>query len=226
MAAMLHAMDDELQLLLDKLDELQITEETLIIFTSDNGGVHWGTGKKKDAINSIPVTSNYPLRGGKCSWFEGGVRVPMTIRWPGKIPTEKRTETPVHLIDIYPTVLNAAGIEPMAGQILDGLDLMPLFESQVIPDRPLFCHFPRSRTTEDNMPGGSFVRLGDYKLIRLYGGADDGGDRYILYNLKDDIGETTDIAKDYPEKVASMEKKLNAWLTETGALVPKPNPAY
>ncbi|MGB0414170.1 MAG: sulfatase [Coraliomargarita sp.] len=226
MAAMLHGMDQELEVLLDKLDELQLTEETLIIFTSDNGGVHWEMSKKKDAPYSMPVTSNYPLRGGKCSWFEGGVRVPMTIRWPGKIPARQRTETPAHIIDIYPTVLNAAGIEPQPGQILDGVDLTPLLENQTIPERPLFCHFPRSSTTEDQLPGGSFVRMGNYKLIRMYGGADDGSDRYILYNLKDDIGETTDVAKDYPEKVASMKKKLNAWLAETGALVPKPNPAY
>jgi len=226
MAAMLHAMDQELEVLLNKLDELKLTEETLIIFVSDNGGVHWSMAKKKKSNFGMPATSNYPLRGGKCSWFEGGVRVPMTIRWPGKIPAKQRIETPAHIIDIYPTVLKAAGIEPQPDQILDGVDLTPLLEDKTIPERPLFCHFPRHSTTEDELPGGSFIRLGDNKLIRMYGAEEDGRDKYILYNLKEDIGETKDVSDQYPEKTASMKKRLDSWLADTGTLVPKPNPDY
>ncbi|MCM8530939.1 MAG: sulfatase [Lentisphaeraceae bacterium] len=228
MAAMLHAMDKEFEVLLNKLDDLKIADNTMVIFASDNGGVHWEMGKKKKQGHkyAIPVTSNYPLRGGKCSWFEGGIRVPMTIRWPGKVAPNQRVDTPVHLIDLYPTILSAIQAKPKADQVLDGLDLSPLFQNGTLPERPLFCHFPRNLTTEEKLPGASYIRLGDYKLIRMYGGEDDCSDKYILYNIKKDIGETLDISAQFPEKTAQLKKKLNSWLQETGTLMPKPNPAY
>ncbi|MCH2208982.1 MAG: sulfatase [Lentisphaerales bacterium] len=226
MAAMLHSMDNELEVILNKLDELKLTDNTLVVFASDNGGVHWEMGKKKGHKYKMPVTSNYPLRGGKCSWFEGGVRIPMTIRWPGNVPANQKSNTPVHLIDLYPTILSAVKAKPKTEQILDGLDLAPLFQNESLQERPLFCHFPRNLTTEKGMSGASFIRLGDYKLIRMYGGNADRSDKYILYNVKNDIGEADDISAQFPEKTAELKKKLNSWLKETGTLIPKPNPAY
>ena len=105
------------------------------------------------------------------------------------------------------------------------MDLTPLFKTGKLANRPLFCHFPRSITTA-NTAGGSFVRAGDYKLIREYGANDDASDRYILYNLRDDIGETNDISAKLPEMTATLKKYLNDWLNNSGTLVPKPNPAY
>ena len=100
------------------------------------------------------------------------------------------------------------------------------FQNKTIAERPLFCHFPRNLTTEKKgLPGASYVRLGDYKLIRIYGGNDDRSDKYVLYNIKNDISESKDIAKQF-EKTAELKKKLNTWLKETGTLMPKPNPAY
>lgn len=230
MAAMLHAMDRELKTLLDKLDELKLAQDTLVVFISDNGGVHFPmkiNSEISKAYAGMPPTVNGPLRGGKCTYFEGGVRVPMLIRWPGKIRRQTTTDAPVHLIDLYPTILAATGTKPQTDQVLDGIDLSPLFRAgETFPERPLFCHFPRKHIVADNLPGGSFIRSGDYKLIRIYGGGENGADRFVLYNLKDDIGETTDLAAAMPEKTARLRKQLNDWLTQTGALIPKPNPAY
>ena len=159
---------------INKLDELKLTDDTMIIFASDNGGMHWNMSKKEGHKYTPPITSNYPLRGGKCSWFEGGVSIPMTIKWPGKVAPNQRIDTPVHLIDLYPTILSAVQAKPKPEQVLDGLDLSPLFQNGTLPERPLFCHFPRNSTTADKLPGASFIRLGDYKLIRMYGGEENG----------------------------------------------------
>ncbi len=228
MAAMLHAMDHELKVLLDKLDELDLAKDTIVIFTSDNGGCHWSMAKKSKQKNAATenITANLPLRGGKCSWYEGGVRVPMIVRWPGQAAANTSLDVPVHLIDIYPTVLAAIDAQPKPDQVLDGLDLAPLFAQEAFPERPLFCHFTRKLTTAGT-PGGSFVRMGDFKLIRVYGGIKKGGhDKYILYNISEDIGETQDVSEAHPEKVKLLKERLNLWLSDTGAMVPQPNPTY
>ncbi|MEM6777471.1 MAG: sulfatase [Planctomycetota bacterium] len=229
MAAMLHAMDQSLKTLLDKLDSLGLAENTIVIFASDNGGVHFpmkGRSEIAKPFDGVPVTDNGPLRGGKCSWFEGGVRVPMVIRWPGHSGAGHSCETPVHLIDLYPTLLGITGSSPRPGQVLDGVDMSPLLTGETIPERPLYCHFPRTKTTVDQIPGGSFIRSGDYKLVRVYDYASDTSGRKLLFNLKDDLGETKNLAEELPEVVLSLEAQLDAWLAETNAMVPRPNPRY
>jgi arylsulfatase A-like enzyme len=226
MGGMLHAMDDSVGAVLKKLDELGLAEETIVIFLSDNGGVHWANDKVRKYAG-VPITSNVPLRGGKCCFYEGGVRVPMIVRWPGKAKAGSRCETPVHAVDMYPTLSEIAGARPPGDKVLDGESIVPLLTGAgSLKREALYCHFPRQSTTAGTV-GGSFVRTGDYKLIRLWGeGATSGEHGYELYNLREDIGESKNLAEKMPEKVREMSAMLDEWLAKTGALIPKPNPNY
>ena len=226
MGGMLHAMDDSVGTVLRKLDELGLAEETIVIFLSDNGGVHWANDKSPK-YKGLPITSNAPLRGGKCCFYEGGVRVPMIVRWPGKVEAGSRCGTPVHAVDIYPTLAELAGAKPPGEKVLDGESIVPLLTGTgSLKREALYCHFPRSSTTAGTV-GGSFVRKGDYKLIRLWGeGTANTEHAYELYNLRNDLSESNNLAKKMPEKVKAMSAMLDKWLTETSALIPKPNPNY
>jgi arylsulfatase A-like enzyme len=197
-AAMVSGLDDGVGRLLKKLDELGLAENTLVIFTSDNGGLE-------------PKTSNLPLRGGKGGPYEGGLRVPALVRWPGKVKPGGVSDTPVISPDFYPTVLEAAGVKVGPRQVIDGLSLVPLLTGAVPPDRPaLYWHFPHCD------PGPySVVRQGDLKLIEFIG---DG--RYELYNLREDREETTNLADRMPEKRATLRRDLARWREAVGAQLP------
>ncbi len=230
MAAMLHAMDESLGRILDKLDALKLTENTVFIFLSDNGGCNWDMkikgSRDPDAPALPPITSNEPLRGGKCCFYEGGVRVPMIVRWPNVIAPGTVCEVPVHAIDLYPTLMELAGATPIEGKILDGESLVPLLSGTGRLQRDAtFCHFPRSSTTAGTN-GGSFVRQGDFKLIRVWGAGPKGEDVLELYNLRNDIGESSNLAETLPEKAAAMNAMLQEWLEATDVLLPKKNPLY
>jgi arylsulfatase A-like enzyme len=231
-AAMVHGLDNALGRILDKLDELDISENTVVIFVSDNGGVSWEKSMSERATIPFPgyekwlqtkATSNAPLRGHKHTYYEGGVRVPMIIRWPGVVDEASSNSKPVHVIDFYPTLLEIAGVNPREDHLLDGVSLVPLLKGRNLKARPLFCHFPRAGF---GMEGGSFVRQGDYKLIRIYGDGPDRADRFELYDIEADIGETRDLSDQMPDKVNELTEVLNNWLDKTGALMPKKNPDY
>ena len=217
-AAMIESLDEGVGRLMAALDELGIARDTLVLFTSDNGGV-WRTSKQ------------WPLRCGKGSYYEGGIREPMFVRWPGKIEPNSRCSVPVSGIDFFPTFLEAAGAETPKGKLLDGRSLIPLLtQSGTIQSRPLFWHFPiylqgggsESRDPKFRTRPGSVVRHGDWKLHEYF---EDGG--LELYNLKDDIGEKNDLAAKEPERVQELHRLLKAWRAETGAPVPsEPNPKY
>jgi arylsulfatase A-like enzyme len=225
MAAMLRSMDDSLGTLLDQLDALNLATNTLFVFLSDNGGVHW-PNKARGLEDPMPPTSNLPLRGGKCCFYEGGIRVPMIVRWPGKVQPGGTCDVPVHAFDFYPTFLNAARLDPGEGQVLDGENLLPLFrQSGALQRDALFGHFPRASTTAGTV-GGSWVREGHFKLIRLWFGASDGSHAYELYDLKQDIGEQQDLAASMPDRVKRMAGRLDAWLTDTAAFLPTKNPRW
>ncbi len=227
MAAMLYSMDESVGKVLEKLDELQLADDTLVVFVSDNGGCHWNTkGAASKELLETPITSNEPLRGGKCSFYEGGVRVPLIVRWPGKVKAASRCSIPVHVVDFYPTLLEAVGAEPASKKILDGESIVPLLtQTGGLTRDAIFCHFPRSRTTADTV-GGSFVRQGDYKLICFWGDGPDRANRYELYNLRKDIGESMDLSESMPEKVSKLSAILDAHLDRIGAKLPIRNPAY
>jgi arylsulfatase A-like enzyme len=240
MASMLKSVDESLGRILDKLDAAGLTENTLFVFTSDNGGnTHSNTAEdfenskiqpghpkydfmedwKKWAGSEGP-TNNLPLREGKGRIYEGGQRVPLMIRWPGHVEAGVTTDALVHLVDFYPTILDAVGLEKPDNHILDGVSLVPILEKKGELERAaIFNWFPHL------IPAVS-VRAGDWKLIRRWEPHRDYPELRELYNLNEDLGETTNLAAKMPEKVAELETLMDGFIKETGALVPIPNPGY
>jgi len=211
-AGMIETMDDAVAIVLDKLQEKGLTENTIVCFTSDNGGVSSG-----DAY----ATSNLPLRGGKGRQWEGGVREPFYIFAPGITEPGATSGVPVHGVDWYPTLLELAGFVipgPIAREV-DGVSLVPLLEGQSIKPRPLFWHFPHYGN-QGGEPSSVILR-GDWKLIYYH---EDG--RNELYNLADDPGERNDLAADQPERTATLRAQLDAWLEATDAKFPTPDPKF
>ena len=208
-AGLLENMDDAIGMVLQKLDELDLTDNTILIFTSDNGGVASGDNFS---------TANLPFRGGKGYQWEGGIREPFFIKAPGLIKGGS-SDFPVIGTDFYPTILELAGIPLNPEQHTDGLSLVPLLQGDVLPERPLFWHYPHY----GNQGGepSSIIRSGDWKLIHYY---EDG--RKELYNLQQDIGEQNDVAAAYPDIVSDMGKQLDQWLASIDAKYPKPDPEY
>ncbi|MDX2246008.1 MAG: sulfatase [Bacteroidia bacterium] len=200
-AAMIESVDDVMGRLLHTLDSLQIRDNTMIIFFSDNGG-------------HIVSTSNHPLRLGKGYPYEGGIREPMIINWPEKIKAGSRNHTPVISNDFFPTICNIAGATVTQN---DGIDLTPIFtETSTLPRENLFWHFPHYWWGDQVKPY-SIVRAGEWKLIKWYEGPE-----YELYNLHQDLSETQNLAHDLPEKVTELDHLLENWLNEVGAKKPVP----
>jgi len=200
-AAMVESMDKAAGRILAALDELGLADNTLVIFTSDNGGLSTSEGAP---------TSNLPLRGGKGWVYEGGIREPFLVRWPGVTqPGVVRTE-PVTSLDIFPTVLAAAGVPQPAGVPADGRDLRDVLLGRPVPARDLYWHYPHYGN-QGGFPGGA-IRSGDWKLVEHY---EDGS--LALYNLVADIGEQHDLAAAEPARVADLRARLHAWYRATGA---------
>jgi len=230
-AAMIESVDDSVSRIVDKLDEIGVADNTVVFFFSDNGGV--GT-----------ITSMAPLRGMKGMLYDGGVREPMIVRWPGHTEPGSSVDTPVISVDFYPTILEMAGVDHSA-RIVDGLSIVPLLSAGVparsepepsgraaeltaLAKRPLFWHFPAylegNRNTDGpwrTTPVGA-VRQGDYKLIEFF---EDGS--LELYDLGTDIGETNDLAEQMPGKVRELHNLIIGWRDAVGAYVPTVlNPEY
>ncbi len=220
MAAMITSMDRAIGKLLDALDSAGVTDNSLIIFISDNGGNMY------DRVEGITPTSNHPLRGGKATIYEGGTRVPMIVSWPGKVRPGTRTDAFASTIDLYPTILGALGLEPEPDARFDGLDLNPVLrrEAPAVRDT-LFCLFPHYVPATENLPS-VWVRKGDWKLIRFFADGPDQEDRFELYNLRRDIGERRNLADAMPAKVRELDALIAAHLADTRALTPFANPAY
>ena len=184
-----------------------MTQRTLVIFTSDNGGL-WPQ-----------ATSNAPLRAGKGFPYEGGVREPLIVKWPGVVAGGSTCRVPVASIDFFPTLLEIAGV-PLAGKV-DGLSLVPLLkQSGTLSGEALYWHYPHYWGGNRVRPFGS-VRAGDWKLIESY------EDRHLeLYNLKSDLGESHDLAQADAAKAAQLRGLLEHWRKSVDAQMPTPNPAY
>jgi arylsulfatase A-like enzyme len=225
MGAMIETMDQSIGLLLDTLDELNLADNTIFIFSSDNGGFSY-LGRGLDTGKyPVPMTSNAPLRGGKSQIYEGGVREPLIVAWPGKVAAGTTSDEVVQSTDFYPTILDLLGLKPRPGQEFDGISIVPVLkQSGSLAGRALFCLF--TRYAQEQTPPGASVRQGDYKLIRFFHDGPDLGHRYELYNLKDDIGETTNLADKMPDRVRAMDALIEGFLTDTRAVLPRPNPAY
>jgi len=209
-AAMVEAMDLAVGKVLAKLDELGLAENTLIIFTSDNGGLSTSEGWP---------TSNLPLRGGKGWMYEGGIREPLLVRWPAVVKAGGVIGTPVSSPDVFPTLLEAANAKPQPGQVVDGVSLIPIFKGGDLPERPLFWHYPHYGN-QGGAPSAA-IRRGPWKLIHWME-----DDRAELFDLSKDIGEQTDLAEKEPQRVAELRAELAAWQKQVGAKFPIPNPDY
>jgi hypothetical protein len=170
-------------------------------------------------------TNNAPLRGGKGSVFEGGIRVPTMVYWPGVAEPNTVSDEIICSIDYYPTILDMLGIRPQADQVFDGISIVPALSGRKLRRRAVFGHFPHYTIAVPCRPA-SWVREGDWKLIRFYETDEGFPDRLVLYNLKDDIGELKNLAGEQPKRIRDMERMLDEHLAETGALVPRKNPNY
>lgn len=221
MAAMLHSMDESLGRILDDLEHSGLDQNTIIVFTSDNGGV---VNKMVHEDGDVPATSNWPLRKGKASLFEGGSRVPALIRWPGVTDDGSVNDAVITGVDYYPTLLEMCGIPPHPKQILDGVSLVPLLKSGPLDRNEIYCFFPHNFS--EYSPAGAWIRQGDWKLIEVFYISDLWPKHYLLYNLKDDIGETTDLSVKYPERAAEMAKLLETHYMTLCDRPPKPNPDF
>jgi arylsulfatase A len=207
-AAMVESVDDSVGEVLAALERHGLTDRTLVIFTSDNGGF-W------------KATDQAPLRGHKGCYYEGGIRVPLIIRWPGVTRPGLVVDEPVITPDLYPTVLDAAGLPPLPAQHRDGVDLRPLVDgSGGLPERPLFWHFPHYNEHPSSVPS-SVIRQGSWKLIETF---DPEG--VELYDLATDLGETTNLAAEQPDRRDTLLAMLEAWRVRVGAERMEPNPDH
>ena len=225
MGAMIHSLDENVGHVLRKIEQLGLADNTIVLFFSDNGGVHWMGNRGEGNRYGCPITSNAPLRGGKATIYEGGTREPMIVVWPGVVRPGSRSDALVSSIDVYPTVLEMLGLKPRAGQRFDGVSIVPALKGRPLGRETVFCHFPHYVKATGNLPS-TYVRKGDWKLIRFYADGPDQANRFELYNLAEDIGETKDLSARMPEKVRELDGMIDAHLKEIGAVVPKPNPSY
>lgn len=229
MLASLEFVDRCVGRVLEALDELGLADNTMVLLASDNGGV-------SKLVYSV---DNQPFRMGKGTLYEGGVRVPLFIRWPGQIAPGRRCDVPVHFADLFPTLCEAAGVRVDPNHTLDGASLRPLFLGGPLPERTLFITYPHYLEGYATTPVRALVR-GRYKLVwhpydhlEFEGGrVTTATTRYVpkprieLFDLEADPGEHTDVAARYPEKLAEMKKLFTAWMKEVGARDVTPNPAY
>ncbi|MHC5115482.1 MAG: sulfatase [Planctomycetota bacterium] len=207
-AGMVEAMDLAIGKVMDALRANGLDDNTIVMFMSDNGGLSTSEGSP---------TSNLPLRAGKGWMYEGGIREPVIIKWPGVTKPASVCSEPVTSTDFYPTILEIAGLPPMPKQHIDGVSWVPLLKGQKLDRGPIYWHYPHY-SPQGGGPA-SAVRDGHWKLIKWYE-----DDRLELYNLKEDIGETNNHADKNPELTQRLLNQLNKWLQETDAKFPSPNP--
>lgn len=228
-AAMVHSLDDAVGSLLDALDEEGIADETVIVFYSDNGGnIHCGLEETSAAGAKYitPITSNHPLRGGKGGIFEGGVRVPAVVVWPGVTKPGSRSDLRIQATDLYPTVLRMLNVEGPKDHIIDGVDFAKALRGEVMDRGPMFTHVPGHGATPHWLPPSMSVHHGDWKLIRTFHYGEHGKHEYRLYNLREDIGENENLVAAHPERVKELDKLIEDYIADANVVVPLPNPNF
>ncbi len=198
LAAMLKVVDEGVGMIMDKLETLGISDRTVIVFASDNGG-------------DEPLTSILPLRGGKSTLYEGGIRVPLIVKWPGTVQPGSECKTPTITPDFYATFSGITGANTIHSQHLDGVSIVPLLKGQTVDKRALYWHYaPQSGEN----PCGA-IRLGHWKLMEFFETQE-----VELYDLANDIEESKNVANQYPEKVRELRDLLSEWRKDTGAVIP------
>ncbi|MGZ0709682.1 sulfatase-like hydrolase/transferase [Coraliomargarita sp. W4R53] len=223
MAAMVESMDTGMGVLFDKLEALGLADDTIVIFTSDNGG--WMYSWLPEDL-AVP-TSNYPSRGGKATIWDGGSHVPFFVKWPGVIAPGQTSDDLVNNLDVHATILDMLDLEPYDADALDSQSLVPSLLGQApLNNNTIYVQFPQAPPATGTFPG-AWVRQGDMKLIRFFhgnGGTDN--HRYELYNIANDPSETDNLANDNPALVASLDALIEAHLVNTDSLRPVANPNY
>ncbi len=221
-AAMIECLDENVGRLMAALDELGLRNNTIVLFSSDNGGIR-------------KLSKQDPWRAGKGSYYEGGIRVPITVRWPGVVEAGSTCSVPVTGLDFYPTFLDAIGASPSSGKVLDGKSILPLLmgKGSFPKDRTLYWHFPvylqnyageedQSRDAKFRTRPGTVLRKGKWKLHEYF---EDGA--LLLYDLENDPGETNNLAAEKPKKLEALKADMYAWRQRTDSPVPtKLNPKY
>lgn len=213
-AAMIETLDASVGRLMAKVDALGLAEKTIFVFASDNGGLH--------VLESpdTPATHHGPYRAGKGYLYEGGLREPLLVRWPGVVANGSTCDAPLVLTDLVPTLLDAAGVDPdKAVGPLDGVGVAPLLRGEAMGERTFCWHFP-NYTNQGGRPAGA-IRQGKWKLVEQFEDAS-----VELFDLSADAGETKNLAKDEPERTATLLAELRAWRKRVGARMPKPNPNF
>jgi len=225
-AGMVESIDESLGRILEKLKELGIEDNTIIFFYSDNGGMaaaNVGNPKRiipDDKQDWAYSTSNLPLRGAKGWLYEGGIRVPLIVKWPGRGKQGIECSVPISSVDMFPTILNMVGAQENVGKDIEGVDISSLVKGETIKRGPLYWHFPHYSNHGMQSPGGA-IREGDYKLLEYYENG-----TVQLFNLKNDIGEQKDLSEIEVEKTNELKEKLHKWRDKTGAQMMNPNPNY
>ena len=221
-AAMIECLDENVGRLMGALDELGLRDNTIVLFSSDNGGIR-------------KLSKQDPWRAGKGSYYEGGIRVPITVRWPGVVEAGSTCSVPVTGLDFYPTFLDAIEASPSTGKVLDGKSILPLLtgKGSFPKDRTLYWHFPvylqnyageedQSRDAKFRTRPGTVLRKGKWKLHEYF---EDGA--LLLYDLENDPGETHNLASEKPKRLQALKEDMYAWRKRTGSPVPsKRNPKY
>jgi arylsulfatase A-like enzyme len=214
-AAMVHILDENIGKLMKKLDELGLSKNTVVVFASDNGGfINEWDGKT--------VTNNFPLRSGKGALYEGGIRVPTMIRWPGVTTPGATCDYPVTTQDYYPTILEMAELkgDPKQVKEFDGISLVPVLKNPQakMEQREMYWHYPHYYNTTTPV---SAIRQGAWKLLEFFE-----DNRMELYNLKEDISEKNNLSKTNPQKTAELLELLTVWRNKVDAAMPRPNAEY
>jgi len=204
LAAQLKSIDEGVGMIVKKLGELGLSDKTVLVFAGDNGGESW-------------VTSNAPLRAGKSTLNEGGIRVPLILRYPKVVPADTVCRTPTSNIDFYPTLCQLASAGPDSKQLIDGVSLVPLLKNPkaTLQRDTLYWHYPLAKPHFLGGHSSGAVRKGNWKLIEYF----DTGQKE-LYNLADDIGEINNLASNNPEKVSELQGLLKTWRKDVGAKIP------
>lgn len=219
-AAMIESMDDAVGTLLDELDRLKLAENTIIVFASDNGGNAYSL------VDGQRPTNNRPLRGGKATMYEGGVRTPAVVVWPAIVEAGSMSDEFVQSMDFYPTLMDLIDASVPPNQVIDGISLVPALKGESLARDELFTYFPHNPPVPDWMPPAISVHSGDWKLIRLFHSGENGSHRYKLFDLANDIGERIDLSEKDPERVRELDRLIDHHLQDTNAVVPVPNPKF
>ncbi|MFT5940577.1 MAG: arylsulfatase A-like enzyme [Paraglaciecola sp.] len=219
-AAMVKHFDDAVGILWESLVEANVQDNTIIVFTSDNGGNMY------DVLGQVYATSNFPLRGGKATVYDGGIRVPTAIIWPGLTQSNTLNSAPIQSADFFPTLLKGMSLTWPASHEIDGSDIRPLLSGQTAEVRPIFTFYPAQPQVPDWLPPSATVMKDKWKLIRTFHYGENGGHYYQLFDLSSDPSEAKNLVDERPDLVLELDTLLENHLTGSEAVVPKVNPNY